>query len=307
LYEYLQRRKIKHLLQDFPRGLPSINEDNYFLLEQGVDGLVESVTLAPNPFLAYYHFMPPHFPYNTRVDFHNYFKEDGFLPPHKPEHLFARKRTRGKLNKWRASYDEFILYCDAEFARLYHLMNNSGLLENTWLILTSDHGELFERGIVGHITPAFHQPVIRIPLVIFPPGQKSRQDIYTKTSAIDLLPTLLHLTGGKIPGWSEGKVLPPYLEGGGITERDIFAFHAKGAGKDEPFTKGTAMLVRGDHKLNYYFGYKELGTTGEMFELYNIKTDPQELQNLYQTNKDIAEDLTTSIKGKLSQINKPFL
>ena len=65
------------------------------------------------------------------------------------------------------------------------------MLDDTYVIVTSDHGEMFERGIRGHVTPTLYEPVIRVPLLIAKPGQREREDVYAPTSCVDLLPTLL--------------------------------------------------------------------------------------------------------------------
>ncbi len=211
LYRSLKKGRAGQIEKDFPRGLPNVNGDNFFILEDGIDWLHNSLLKAPQPYFAYYHFLPPHYPYKTRIDFYDRFANDGFMAIEKPEHPFALKRVKeGDLETWRTWYDEFILYVDAEFARLYELMQQSGLLENTWIILTSDHGELFERGISGHLTPVLYEPVVRIPLLIFEPGRNAKLNVSTPTSAIDLLPTLMHITGGDIPPWVEGGILPPF-------------------------------------------------------------------------------------------------
>ena len=69
---------------------------------------------------------------------------------------------------------------------------------------------MFERGILGHMTPSMHQPVIHTPLVIFPPKQTTRLDIYQPTSAVDLLPTLARIAALDIPTWAEGQILPSF-------------------------------------------------------------------------------------------------
>ena len=70
------------------------------------------------PFLGYYHFLPPHNPYKTRRDFFNHFAEDGYNPVPKPDHLFADASPDEKFDKKRRQYDEYILYVDYEFDRL---------------------------------------------------------------------------------------------------------------------------------------------------------------------------------------------
>jgi len=134
-------------------------------------------------------------------------------------------------------YDEFILYVDREFGKLMDKMESSGLLENSWGVLTSDHGELFERGILGHITEVLYKPLIRVPLLIFEPGRKTRTDVYTKTSAVDILPTLLHVTGKQMPDWTEGVVLPPFSSDIPDPKRDIYVMEARRTGKNSQSQK----------------------------------------------------------------------
>jgi arylsulfatase A-like enzyme len=84
---------------------------------------------------------------------------------------------------------------------------------------------MFERGILGHITQVLYQPIMHVPLLIFPPGQKERVDIYENTSAIDLLPTLLEVTGQESSDWAEGAVLPPFSSSP-TQSPDLFSFLA---------------------------------------------------------------------------------
>ncbi len=188
IYEYFQAKRINDLKPLFPRGLPEAGTDNSFLLETAIDAVGKSLSEIPQPFLGYFHFYPPHYPYRTSLEFYDAFNNDGFKPIEKPKDIFAGRASKS-LAKLRREYDEYILYCDQQFGRLYSQLERSGLLENSWLVLTSDHGEMFEREISGHSTDALYQPVIRVPLMIFEPGQSVGTDIYEYTSAVDLLPT----------------------------------------------------------------------------------------------------------------------
>jgi arylsulfatase A-like enzyme len=306
LYELFKDLKVKNMEVTFPRGLPFINLDNYYILEQSIDWLQASAAAAPQPFLAYYHFLPPHYPYKTRADFYGAFTGDGYQQPDKPYHFFTQEKSLAQLLEWRTWYDEFILYADAEFGRLFDFLESAGLLENTWLVLTSDHGEMFERGISGHRPPVFYQPMIRIPLMIFAPGQRSRQDVYDKTSAIDLLPTLLRVTGQKIPDWIEGRVLPPHRKSETSPKRQIYAVYAKGTEKDLPITQGTVMLLRDQYKLMYSFGFPQIGGEGEWIELYDLEDDPEELNNLVRSRRGAANALLEMAKAKLDEVNRPY-
>ena len=285
---------------DFPRGVPNYDGISYFTLEQGIDGVLDMVGGTDQPFLGYYHFLPPHNPYKTRMDFYNQYVGDGFTPPDKPNHFFAKDPKGEQFDKKRRLYDEFILYIDYEFARLYEGLAASGLLDNTWLVLTSDHGEMFERGILGHMTPSLHQPVIHTPLVIFPPGVQNSVDVYDPTSAIDLLPTLANISGLEVPTWAEGRILPPFGTSNPASDLDVFGLQLGDTGDNNRIASGTVMLVRDRYKLTWYFGYTELGEGEELVELYDLAADPQELENIATKQQELTDELLAAAKAKLA-------
>ena len=203
-------------------------------------------------------------------------------------------------------YDEFILYVDREFGRLFDYLESSGILDNTWIIMTSDHGEMFERGVIGHTTPLLYEPVIRIPLVIFEPGRRTRLDIHIPTSAVDVLPTLLHVTGQKPVDWIEGIILPPYVSVALGADRSVYALEARHNNKYAPLSIATTALVRGQYKLIYFFGYEEL--VGEdRIELYDLEADPEEIYDLSSSKKETKDEMLHELKKKLVEVNKPYL
>ena len=219
--------------------------------------------------------------------------------------MLRATRSNGSLTE-RTKYDEFILYADKAFGDLYASLEESGLLENTWVVFTSDHGEMFERGLRYHRGPTLYQPVIRVPLLIFEPGRKIGTDVYTSTSAIDLLPTLLHVTGQKIPDWTEGVVLPPYAPTSPDPNRSIYALQAYYNGQYAPLTQATTALIKGRYKLIYYFGYTKI-KQGELALLFDIESDPEELVDLYSSKPEVAKELLAELKAKLAEVNKPYL
>jgi arylsulfatase A-like enzyme len=287
----------------FPRGLPNLN-DIYFILEDAVDWLMDELARMPRPYLGYFHFLPPHEPYTTRSDFIDRFREDGFKPLEKPEHNFSEGHPDPFLHRQRREYDEYIAYTDAEFGRLIDYLERTGMLDNTYVVLTSDHGELFERGIRGHVTPTLYEPVIQVPLLISQPAQKTRRDIYSPTSCTDLAPTLLRLSGQPAPEWSEGMVLPGFSDQGEHPERSIFAFEAKSSPKFGPVTRGSMSMRKGNYKLIHYFGY---GSRQQAWELYDLTKDSEELVDLYSETNPTAQELRSEVEEKLRQANQPYL
>ena len=291
--------------REFPRGLPSVRNGEPFLLEDVVDWINQEAPELPQPFLGYFHFLPPHIPYNTRADFVNVFKDDGYLPLEKPVHLFNREKSYDELAAMRRDYDEFILYADAEFGRLIQNLEESGLMENSIVVFTSDHGEMFERGIFEHTSETLFQPLMHIPLLIHTPGQQTREDIYTPSSAVDVLPTLLHLNQKSIPEWIEGEVLPPYRQDPLEKDRSIYGVEAKKINQLRPLRRSTLMLVKWPFKIVRYSKYPEL-SADEMFEFFNLEEDPEELNNLYSHENSIAQEMREELEAQLAEADAPY-
>ena len=307
LYKLYIQNRIAKVGPKFPRGIPSIRGDNYFLLEDAIDWLQNQIGRLPQPYLGYFHFMPPHAPTSTSIDFFRKFADDGYSPPWKPADVLSAQLTRADLMRQRVAYDEYILYLDREFGRLFDFLENSGVLENTWVVLTSDHGELFERGVRGHISPLLYQPVVRVPLMIFEPGRASGMQIDAATSAVDLLPTLLHVSGENPAAWAEGFVLPPFAPTPPDPQRVVYALHPKENDPDKALTHASAMMVQGKYKLTAYFGYAELGKDQARVELYDIQSDPEELHDLVDEESDTAAAMLAALRQKVAEVNKPYL
>jgi arylsulfatase A-like enzyme len=241
----------------------------------------------PRPFFAYLHFLPPHDPYNPRREFVGMF-DDGWAPPAKPMHPLSDGVSEASLNEERRHYDENIAYVDSEFGRFHQFMEESGLLDTTYLMVTSDHGELFERGVLKHITPVLFEPVIRVPLLVSAPGQQTRVDVQTPTSSVDIVPTLLRIAGLEKPIWCEGEVLPS-LGGDVGFSRNIYALEAKMSERNGQLNIHSLALLTDRYKLVRYRGYDKYP---DAYEMYDLSDDPEELNNIYQARPEVARDLS---------------
>jgi arylsulfatase A-like enzyme len=284
----------------YPSGTPFTHGKLYYYLEEAITAVEEMLRNARQPFLGYFHFYPPHYPYRTRQDFAGAFN-DVWAPVAKPPHFFSDSLTDAQLNQQRRQYDEFIAYADAEFGRLYDFMARTGALDNTYVILTSDHGELFERGVWEHLTPLLYEPLVHIPLLISKPGQQQREDVDAPTSCVDLLPTLMQITGQAVPDWCEGEVLPTFGGRENQPGRSIFSVEAKVNPMYGPLNKGTVALVKNQHKLIHYFGYD--GYESE-YELYDVVDDPEEMEDLFPRGGLVASGLKTELEETLRMVNE---
>ncbi len=288
------------LAKEYPRGVPNLHS-LFFLLEDAIDWIEEQVVTMPQPFLGYFHLLPPHEPYTARADFVDIFT-DGWQPVEKPKLFGAQFMPQAALNRERRMYDEYIAFMDAEFGRLMDNLEQQGVLDNTAIVVTSDHGEIFERGIRGHITLTMYEGMTHIPLIIRKPGQQSREDVFQRTTAADILPTLLQMTGQPIPDWVEGAVLPTFGGAEAASDRLVYSVEAKSNPKSAALNEATVVVYQDDIKLTRYFGY----TDEDKYEMYNLKDDPEELNNIYESEKGLANDLTTALKDKILAENAPY-
>jgi arylsulfatase A-like enzyme len=288
--------------EGYPRGLPhNVTYPLYFSMEDLLSGVSSLIPTLPAPFFTYLHLYPPHAPYRATKRFDGKFI-DGWGPLEKPVHRFSENSSKGKLLSTRRSYDEYIASLDWEFGNLLDAWEAEGVFENSYVIITSDHGEIFERGETRHTTPLLFDPVVHIPLLISAPGQQTRKDIYAPTNAVDILPTFMQLLGKPIPPFSEGKPLPGF---GGVEDygRSTFTIEAKRNLAFAPLEIATIAMRKDGKKLIYYTGYE----AEPSFELYDLENDIEELDDLYPKQPTFAKSMQEELLDSLSDADKPYM
>jgi arylsulfatase A-like enzyme len=286
----------------YPYGFPETNGREYFSLRNVVDGAIGILRNLQTPTFAYLHFYPPHDPYRGTKKFKNSFQgKDAWEPAEKPGHpLVSGEANYDNVLNLRHRYDDYLASWDDQIAEMFAFMQESDLLDNSYIIITADHGEMFERGVVGHLTPLIFEPLIHIPLVISCPGQVEREDIYDYTSAVDILPTLALLAGLPIPDWIEGAPLPK-LGGDGGEKRGIYSIDAKNNSSFKQISSGSISMTKEPYRLTYY-NYPE----SQQFEFYDLDADPEELNDLYPSQPVEAMQMKDEMLQKLAEADRPF-
>ena len=224
-----------------------------------------------------------------------------------------------------AHYMAMINLLDNEIGRLLKELKLMALLDNTLIVFTSDNGGLNRawnncplRGAKGLL----YEGGIRVPLIVSWPGiVKPASQTDNPVHIIDFYATFREISGGKI---SEEKILDgisivPLLKQNGNLKRDALFWHHPHYIDDYGKTPSSAIL-KGNYKLIYYYGdylntrgylpiqnepYGEL-LVGERIELFNIKKDPNELQNLIKHETIKAQELLKDLKTWLNKLNAPL-
>ncbi len=285
---------------NYPTGLPE-STTGLFRLEDLVDGAIGILGNLSEPSFTYLHFYPPHGLYHPTAAFANAFN-DGWSQVPKPLHPIAyEKNGTDFLNGARRLYDQYMASWDAEAGRLFEYLSSSGLLDRSYVVLTSDHGELFERGDVGHWTRMIYDAIVHVPLMIRAPGQTKRQDVYSPTSSVDVLPTLASLGGNAVPSWAEGQVLPGF-GGQEDPKRSIFTVDAKNNPSWAPLTHASLSLTKDNQRLTYY----DYPGEWQGYEFYDLAADPEEMQNLFGKQPAAAVQMKDELMQRLSEANAPY-
>jgi arylsulfatase A-like enzyme len=286
--------------RDYPRGLPA--SDEVFLLEDVIEGAIRTLKGIEAPTLAYFHFYPPHDPYCPTRAFYEKFS-DGWRAPGKNIHQLAETQySSTRLNLERRYYDEYLASWDDETARLFEFLDESGLRENSYIIVTADHGELFERGVKGHFTKLMYDPVMRVPLIISRPGQTAREDVHALTSNVDIVPTILHALGRAIPPWAEGELLPGLGGEDYGLQRSVFSIDAKMNSSFGPLRNYSISLTRDGYRLTYYSYPKD---RYKKYEFYDLNRDAYERRNLYSSQPALALEMQDELLQKVEDVNRP--
>lgn len=161
---------------------------------RNVDRLLEFVDGRDpaKPFMTFMFFESPHANYNFPP-------ESVIEPDYLPDFSYASMDLQRDIGGIHKRYINAVHHLDSQLARITTHLEQRGLLENTLVVITGDHGEEFmEKGRWGH-NSTFVDEQIRVPLVLWVPGRAAHQETL-RTSHLDLLPTLLPLLGVQNPG-----------------------------------------------------------------------------------------------------------
>jgi arylsulfatase A-like enzyme len=260
---------------------------------------------AEAPFFLYLHTVEPHSAYRPPEPFRGRFApevpDDGtgtrwWLKQLKRGEIPVTKEILGHLQDL---YDAEIAANDASFGKLTALLEETGLAEETVVILVSDHGEEFhEHGRWEH-GKSLHTEVLDVPLLLRVPGPEGERLWGLRVAApvqhTDVLPTLLALLGVPVPEGLEGENLLPLLE----RERGEMGAAAPGEPRQvyshldldgfeaAAVTTGAWRLIDGRSEL-----------FGRGLELYERREDPAELTDLAERRPVTAGWLRTGLRAR---------
>ena len=177
--------------------------------------------------------------------------------------------TEDHVRAARRAYYGAISCVDDHTSRLIGLLRDTGRLDDTVVIVTSDHGEMLgERG--AWYKMSFFEGAARVPLIVRAPALFPPRRVPAAVSTMDLLPTLVGLAHdgdlSGIVGPLDGRSLLPHLSGTPDRDEVVAEYLAEGA------IAPIVMIRRGRHKFIHSPADPDL--------LFDLASDPHELANL---------------------------
>lgn len=248
-----------------------------------------------SPFFLWVHFFDPHYPWTPpspwaelydRTYTGRYDGSMGFVYEMR-EGVFAPDAR--DVEYLRALYAAEVSYADHYIGQLLGYMAREGILDNTIVVLTADHGEgLGERGTAWPTGMYWlhgddlYDPGTRMPLIIHDPRRRSaRLFKHVPVESVDVMPTVLELVGLPTPLQAQGKSLVPLLDG-----------LDTGLGR-------TAVITLSDDSSTAIVsaeGWKLIASrTGAEPELYYLPADAGERNNLARSYPTQVETLVAQL------------
>lgn len=207
--------------------------------------------------------------------------------------------TNGYLNLsdqdiafWRAIYDEKINRMDLEFKGFMDEVQKMGLMDNTLIVVFSDHGtEFFEHKGIDHGATLYSE-LINVLFAIHTPGQTKGQRIDQLVSTIDITPTILSLLGIKhtVPKQIKGIDISPALSNKPVAHT--------------VFSETDYRLYTFKRSIQTTDGWKFISTLeNEKKELYNVAQDPSEQNNVVTTNPQKGYELEMQLQKHIDAVS----
>ena len=281
-----------------PANVAEEDSETPWLTSQAIDFMESDA--AKKPWLCHLSYIKPHWPYIVPAPYHNMYGPDDIQPPIRAKselenpHPVYEAFTQNVIGKSfqrdevRTSvipaYMGLIKQCDDQMGRLFDYLEKSGRMQDTMIILTSDHGDYLGDHWLGE-KELFHDSSVRVPLIVYDPRAEADSTRGTVCDAlietIDLAATFVDAIGAEVPDHIlEGRSLTPFLHGEtpdwrefAISEYDYSASPMAGKLGLAPRDARLFMVATKRWKLMHAEG-------GFRPMLFDLENDPQELDDL---------------------------
>lgn len=271
------------------------------------DAAIELINTKPaEPFFLHLNFTAPHDPLHLPPGFAGKYDPQtiplpaNFLPEHPFDHgnlrgrdelLWPWPRTPRDVREELAAYYAVIEYMDQQIGRILAALRDSGQLDNTVVIFSSDQGlAVGSHGLRGKQN--LYEHTFGVPLIFHGPGIPQNRRVAAQCYLRDLFPTTCEMAGVKIPETLQGRSLVPVLTGKGDSVYPYLIGY---------FTDTQRMIRTDRWKLILY-------PEAVKQQLFDLANDPDELHDLSSQPEQAARvaELRSTLESWLKQNGDPL-
>jgi arylsulfatase len=273
---------------------------------------IENIAKPSQPFFAFIHYWDPHLPYNHPEEWRDYYHYDensaselpkiptkagydyvpGWGPAHKIDEYsaYAERYIRRGWTVTREYYDEEVRYVDNAVGQVYRALEAQGILDDTCILITGDHGEeLGQHGKTWDHRYMFDSTT-HVPLIIRCPKSLPQGKIVSGIAQhVDIVPTLMDIAGVKDDKLKfDGYSLLPQIRG-------------EAPGRPYAFTEGginwlyDRAILKDGCKLIWH-GYTD------RVESYNVDADPAEIYDLADSEPDKRNEMVAFLEKIVAEM-----
>jgi arylsulfatase A-like enzyme len=276
---------------------------------------------SQRPFFIFINYLEPHLPYRPPAPYDRM---------HLPDGVTTQAARRVNQDAWRyiggvvemteadfdilgALYDGELSYLDYRIGEIYYLLQEIGLLEDTLIIITSDHGEnIGEHGLMDH-QYCLYDTLLKVPLIIrYPPLFRAGERVAQQVQLVDIFPTIMDVLGigdEKLQQEMQGESLVPDR----LAKRKRRCALAEYLGPQPTMEALKRRVPEASDSIYKYDralrcirteSFKYVQASDGQDGLYNIREDPKELNNLIWIGKDKADELRSELERWLGHFTE---
>ncbi len=293
----LLRMPITHAISRW-LGIQTRPAQTYVTAEKLTDNAFEWLAqVQDEPFFAWLHYMDVHWPYHQEETLKDPVKIAQAWRDRAHLHRVAFGRetiTPEQREYYIRLYEEAIAYTDAQVGRLLDYLEDTGLAENTIIVVVSDHGEEFlEHGRWGHFENNLHDEILIVPLIIKLPGNEGGRVVTRQVRLLDLMPTLLELCRCPLPENTAGVSMSPLWTGNEAEYQPTVSI-------SEMWRDHWHIIAIRTQSFKYIWDSQ----TPEDPELFDLRIDPGETNNVIAKFPELIQELQVFIEERLQQMNE---
>ena len=284
----------QHLMLIGKDAEPPEYNDWFYLADKTREWLKENKN---NKFMLTYSASPPHAPWIAPDPYYSMYdpEEVPLSPsffeethpymesmPYKRGQIMGEKGMRELIRCYYAQ----VTMMDEAIGKILKTLDDLELTENTMVVFVSDHGDLHgAHGCLGKVISGFYDELVKVPMMIRLPDEiTAGQKVKKHTESVDIGPTILDYLNYEIPDTMQGESLKSVIEGK-TQDKVKYGFCEHPGGR----------MIRGrEYKYSFYFNNDSFRE-----ELFNIKEDPYELNDLIENEK--YQRINSNLKSKLER------